>query len=243
MKYGIVKHHKEFHQGHKPRFRYELNKGHASAIERQLIEALMIQHEPRYILMNSRSEWGYNYLPQQVTTRKDDLDPRVGIKSTTTHHQANKDPDTLQPLNGSNEAVPDHSYPIPQTPVSHNTNMSTKEAFDNQFNQRRKRARKEKEQQQMDCVKNNDQGRLPVNPKQSEWKSKAYKIGSRSVAPQVGPKLSRSQSRKAKDPRAGSSNSLDIRRYFSNKGLVKANNLSSAEESMDMIAKKRKADD
>ena len=71
LKYGIVKHMKEFHQSQEPNFHYEVKTPYKSTIERQISEAIMLQTLPRDTIMNSKSEWGYNFLPQQVSTQRD----------------------------------------------------------------------------------------------------------------------------------------------------------------------------
>ena len=121
--YGIAKHQAEEHPGAPPSFTYKLDRGHKTTINRQIAEALLIQKEPRDVTMNSKSEWGFNFLPQQVSTAR----------------EATKGPETSpRPPEPSPEA-PD-GRPLP-------TKQNTQETsyFESQYQRRKKRARIEKD--------------------------------------------------------------------------------------------------
>ena len=146
LKYGIVKHLREYHAEQTPKFKYEVKQSHVSAIERQISEAIMLQQTPRDIIMNSRSEWGFNFLPQQVSTKRDQLNPDRGLTISPTLQHSSREHSSHQPLNRLNDtavASINSTPTIPPIPISSVSNPA--DFFGEQLNQRRKKSRIDRE--------------------------------------------------------------------------------------------------
>ena len=109
-----------------------------------------MQSRPRDIIMNSKSEWGYNYLPRQITEKRECTAP-------SEQHNINKSQFNIKPPSNSNEDERSHeSNNIKDSPNAanitmqdssnsaaqpHSDSQSVVDSFSDQYNQRRKRAR------------------------------------------------------------------------------------------------------
>ena len=66
--YATVTHHMEHHRdADRPRFTFKVDRSHQSSLQRQIMEALLIQGERCDMLLNKRGEWGINMLPEHTT--------------------------------------------------------------------------------------------------------------------------------------------------------------------------------
>ena len=63
--YAVVKHWEEVHPQMRtpPKYNYQVIKSHKSAFERQVWEAVLINHEEADMVMNGKGEWGMNLVP------------------------------------------------------------------------------------------------------------------------------------------------------------------------------------
>ena len=135
--YATVNHQNEDHQGQEPSFIFKLDRGHRSTIGRQISEALLIQTEPRDKILNTKSEWGFNFLPQQITTTRDE-NTDTSVPSRDNSKQIGQDPSKVQlKVQMGNEANQSAS---PSKPIQR-PEPSLEEQFNDQFQQRKKRTR------------------------------------------------------------------------------------------------------
>ena len=72
----------------KASFEFKLVGTHKTSLERQIKEALLIEHTPNENLMNSKAEWGFNAIPRVRIALEND--PGNPINDPQTHRQANQ---------------------------------------------------------------------------------------------------------------------------------------------------------
>merc|ERR1712081_99068 len=78
--HGVVKHWMEIHPERKnqPKYSYHQIGMHKSALERQNWEALYIEKEDCQITMNSKSEFGRNFIPKLIVDPEErEFEPRT----------------------------------------------------------------------------------------------------------------------------------------------------------------------
>ena len=71
----------------KASFEFKLVGTNKTSLERQIKEALLIEHTPNENLMNSKAEWGFNAIPRVRIALEND--PGNPLNDPQTHRQAN----------------------------------------------------------------------------------------------------------------------------------------------------------
>ena len=117
----LVKHWRELHSGHEaPKFEVKVRGRYKTATERQVAEGVLIETEKYDHLLNSKTEWGRNSIPRQVT-------------------QFDRETDTDREARQKNNKRKER----PQTVISEVCTEET-DLFKDQYSQRRKRIRVQK---------------------------------------------------------------------------------------------------
>ena len=91
LAYAIVKHHHNEHGNTPPDFLYKLHRSHRTSLERQITEALLIEHTNVENIMNSRAEWGFNAIPRDRIEVQND--PNHPLKSSNNFTQNTATPE------------------------------------------------------------------------------------------------------------------------------------------------------
>ena len=139
----LVKHWEEFHGGNNdpPGYSVKILGRHRSSTERQISEALAIEHGDHHNLLNSKSEWGMNSIPRQGVKFRDTLwEDRQSV------------PGGDRPGKNKRNRVGTDSVRDSET-----SEVIQNELFTDQYAQRRKRMRIDKETQS----NNNDGDKVP----------------------------------------------------------------------------------
>ena len=107
LTYAIVKHHTNEHSGSIPDFTFKLHKTHKTSLERQIKEALLIEHTDNKSLMNSKSEWGFNSIPRVRIEAQNNTNSPANTSSTSGRKQFN--PELSLTFKRSNDNISQNS--------------------------------------------------------------------------------------------------------------------------------------
>ena len=135
--YGTVKHHQEFHPGQEMAFSFRFHKQHQTSLTRQIQEALTMEELEVDHLMNSRGEWGYNFVPRAFGNTDEAPPQRLA-----THAGNNCSGEQQQPGNRDKDQDGQNG-----NKSGNKRQMDEDNDFEQQFAQRRVRRRLAKRQQ------------------------------------------------------------------------------------------------
>ena len=97
-----------------PDFEYKLHKKWKSSLERQVGEAILIDHTPLDVILNSKSEWGQGSRIPRITVRREKKNP---------HPQDPGDPNSQEVSNNTKNKCPSLPENDPQEDKSSSNSM------------------------------------------------------------------------------------------------------------------------